>query len=135
MKTIGEILKKQRIRKRKSLKQVQLVTHIPLKTLTALEKDDFSTLPALPFIKGFIQIYADFLDLDPKKMVAIFRRDWRKKESNKIVPKGFTKRQKGQFWTPKTTVILTVVFIFLLFFFYLVFNYYLHRLIRFHFHL
>jgi len=108
MKSVGQILKKERQKQGKTLNQINRETKIPEKNLIALETDDYASLPPATFIKGFIQIYAKSLDLDEKKLIAIFRRDWQKKEQTKIIPEGLTKPLDGQssFWNPKTTVVL-----------------------------
>ena len=67
-------------------------------------------MPPSTFIKGFISIYAKTLDLDDKKLIAIFRRDWQKKEKVKIIPEGLVKPldEQSSFWTPKTAMILII---------------------------
>ncbi len=121
MKTLAEILKKERIKKKKRLQEVQRKTLIPLKTLIALEQNDFSKLPSAPFIEGFIKIYSDFLGLDPKRMVAIFRRDAKRKDNDeKVIPKSFLKNWQEKFWIPKTGIIGICALIFLLLIFYII---------------
>lgn len=112
MKTVGEILKQERIKQKKTIAQLHRQTKIPEKTLVVLEKDDYSQLPSATFIKGFIKIYAQNLGLDEKKLLAVFRRDWEKQEEKKILPKGLAKPLNRQsFWTPSTGLILILSFI------------------------
>lgn len=120
MKTVGEILKKERLKQKKTLNQLHRQTKIPEKTLVALEEDDYSHLPSATFIKGFIKIYAQSLGLDQEKLLAIFRRDWEKQEEKKILPKGLVKPLNEQsFWTPSTGLILifTIITTIILFYF------------------
>jgi len=123
MKSIGEIFKRRRIKQAKTLEQVHRQTKIPLKTLKALETDNFDCLPAATFIKGFISIYARNLGLDEKKLIAVFRRDWQKKESKEIMLSGLTTPfDRVNFWTPKLAGILTGVFFLTIFLGYLGFQ-------------
>lgn len=112
MKTVGEILKNERLKQEKTLRQLHQQTKIPEKTLIALENNDYSKLPSATFIKGFIKIYTQTLGLDQTKILAVFRRDWEKQEEKKILPKGLAKPLDRQsFWTPKTGLILILSFI------------------------
>lgn len=124
MKSVGQILKKERQKQGKTLNQIHRETKIPEKNLIALETDDYASLPPATFIKGFIQIYAKSLDLDEKKLIAIFRRDWQKKEQTKIIPEGLTKPLDGQssFWSPKTAMVLIISLFLIVFLSYLGFQ-------------
>lgn len=112
MKTVGEVLRNERLRQKKTLRQLYQQTKIPEKTLKALEEDDYSQLPSATFIKGFIKIYAQSLNLDKDKLLAVFRRDWEKQEERKILPKGLARPlDRLSFWNPKTGLILIISFI------------------------
>jgi len=118
MKTVGEILKQERKRQKKSLSQIQQRTKIPLKTLRALEEDDFDQLPPATFAKGFIKNYAQVLGLKADRLLAIFRRDWQENKKGRVVPRGLESslKEKAFFLTPRTTFVFLVsslVFLFL----------------------
>lgn len=117
MKTVGEILKQEREKQDKTILQIHRETKIPQKTLEALEADNFTSLPPATFVKGFIRVYAQTLDLEPKKLLAIFRRDWQESEKGEIVPKGLSQplNPSGFGWTPKTAFILIISTLGLLF--------------------
>jgi cytoskeletal protein RodZ len=106
MKTVGQILKKEREKQGKSIFQIHRKTKISEKNLIALEIDDYSSLPAATFVKGFIQIYAKALYLNPEKLLAIFRRDSEKKKQGKVFPQELAPLSKRTFWTPKLAVAL-----------------------------
>lgn len=108
MKTIGEILKAERERQLKSLKEISKKTKIPLKTLTALEVNDFASLPPQAFTQGFIKNYAQELGLEPKRLLAIFRRDLIPKQNSGQLKFGL-ETESGLRWRPKMTLILAVV--------------------------
>lgn len=62
--SLGNLLRQQREKSNIDLKTVNEKTKIPLKTLTAMEEDDYEALPAKAFAHGFYAIYAKFLGLD-----------------------------------------------------------------------
>ncbi len=80
MRTVGTILKEERVSKGFSLEQVEKATKIRLKYLVALEEEDYKKLPALPYVQGFIKNYSKFLGLRSTTMMAIFRREYIQKE-------------------------------------------------------
>jgi cytoskeletal protein RodZ len=110
MKTIGQILQEKRIAQKITLEQVSTQTKIRQDILMALEQDDFQKLSSPAAIKGFLKTYAEFLGFSPQQTLAIFRRDFDKKEKKKVIPQGMLNPiDKGGFnWTPKTTLFLVV---------------------------
>jgi len=112
MKTAGSILKETRKEKEISLDHVAEETKIRKEYLLALEKDDYPRLPAITTVKGFLRNYAQYLNLDPEKIVAVFKRDCqRSQEQGPVFPssKDLTKQLK---WSPKRTLIaVTIIFI------------------------
>jgi cytoskeleton protein RodZ len=107
MKTVGEILKEARVKKRIELEDISHRTKISLKYLAAIEKNDFKELPPSTFTKGFMQNYAKVVGLDPKNVLAIFRRDYDQDEKGRIIPRGLTEpvRQQGYYFNPTTTTL------------------------------
>lgn len=70
----GEYLAQIRTSKKLDLEQVSQALTIPLKTLIALEKDDYKALPEATFIKAFYRSYAKFLEVDVSPIIASFDR-------------------------------------------------------------
>ena len=68
--TLGEFLKATRKAGDLSLDEAQDSTKIPLKVLKAMERDDFSCMPAEAFCRGFYVMYAKFLQLDPEAVLS-----------------------------------------------------------------
>lgn len=62
--TLGSFLRTERERRGITPEQVAAATKIAIKYLHALEADDFSELPATPFVRGFVNSYARFVGLD-----------------------------------------------------------------------
>lgn len=72
MSEVGSTLKKKRDELGLSLSEASLHTKISPKVLTAIENGDKKALPALPFAKGFIRSYAQYLKLDGDKILSDF---------------------------------------------------------------
>jgi len=68
--TLGEFLKATRKAGGLSLDDAQDSTKITLKVLKAMERDDFSCMPAEAFCRGFYVMYAKFLQLDPEAILS-----------------------------------------------------------------
>ena len=62
--TIGQQLKKARLDRNLNHKDVFEKTHIRVKYLEALEADDFSMMPSPVQGRGFLRLYAQYLNLD-----------------------------------------------------------------------
>jgi cytoskeletal protein RodZ len=76
MKSIGEILTAARKARQLSVAEVAKITKIEHKYIEALERNDFSALPAATFTKGFIRNYAQVVGKSPDEMIAVYRRDY-----------------------------------------------------------
>jgi hypothetical protein len=61
---IGNSLREARLRQSLEFADVERVTKIRPKYLRALEDEQFETLPAQTYVKGFLRTYAEFLGLD-----------------------------------------------------------------------
>jgi len=73
MPTMGEVLTEARHRRGVNLDDVEAHTKIRKKYLLALEQDDYSQLPEPIYAKGFLQIYAEYLGIDPEFAVKLFQ--------------------------------------------------------------
>jgi len=71
-KSLGEFLRQARQKHGVTLEQIASATKINIKTLHALESDQYQYLPAKPFIRGFIISYSRFIGLDPKAVLSEF---------------------------------------------------------------
>jgi cytoskeletal protein RodZ len=102
MKSVGEILREERLKQNQSVEEIHRATKIPLATIEKIEKDLFNELPATAFSRGFVRNYAQSLGLDKEKTLAIYRRDWEKKGQKTPL---FFKKDQGlekTIWNPKT---------------------------------
>ncbi len=123
MATVGQILKEAREAKFYTLEEVEKTTKIQKAMLKALEEDDYSKLPPPTFVQGFIKNYARFLNLEPQKLLAIFRREFTRdrQKSGSEVMESFTKAvgDRKNIITPTKLVGLVIGLIILSFFVYL----------------
>ncbi len=69
---IGQILNQEREHKGLTLKQISDETCISRSQLSAIEKGDYSKLPAKAYIRGFIQSYSKILNIDSKPLLEMF---------------------------------------------------------------
>ncbi len=118
MLTIGEILKKERIKKNISLEEIEKITKIRKKYLQAVEENKWECFSSKIYISGIIKNYAKILNLNTEKILAIFRRDYEKKELIK-----FKKRLTEDFLNPTTKKIFKYLITIVFGFFFLYFSY------------
>jgi len=70
MSSVGETLRRERLRKELSLEQISRETKISTRLLDAIEKDQYDRLPGGVFAKSFARQYARFLGLDEAELAA-----------------------------------------------------------------
>ena len=81
MQTLGDFLLKKREAKNISLEQASRDLLIKKDQLEALELGLWQKLPEPTFISGFIKNYADYLGLDSKLALALYRREFDPKKA------------------------------------------------------
>lgn len=124
MKSVGQILTEARILAKLEIDDVSRITKIRPSYLRLIEADNYSQLPDGATARGFIRNYCEFLSLSPDRILAIFRRDFVENRRGQIVPRGIAEPvNPTNLWTPKTTIMAIVLFVFLLFGIYLFYQY------------
>ena len=68
----GEYLRQIRIAQKRELNDAAKDLNMQVKTLTALEQDDYKALPEATFIKGYYRIYAKYLKVDATAIIQRF---------------------------------------------------------------
>jgi cytoskeletal protein RodZ len=121
--TLGEQLKKVRSDGRIVLSEVSRETKIPIRYLTMIEEGDYESLPPDVYVKGFLKSYAEYLGVEPKKLIDLYQRERDIKNNlngrnNIVVPKK-KKRVPHFVVTPKIITALVIVFVVMSGFFYL----------------
>ena len=76
MKSIGLILKTARQKKNFSVEDIYKFIKVHPKYIRALENDDYSVFDGRVHSKGFLKIYAEFLELDLNEVLALWRREY-----------------------------------------------------------
>jgi cytoskeleton protein RodZ len=126
-KSVGQILKEERLQHGYSLADMASATRIKLKYLKHLEANRFKQLPAATFVKGFIRAYARILDFDHQPLIALLRRDFKQSAQGRLLPREFinpVRRQRTQFWQPVTLILAAAATIFLVLFGYIGWQWY-----------
>ena len=72
MQTVGDYLKKERVAKNISLREVARLTKISMFYLDYLEKNDYEKLPQGPYIKGYISSYARLIGCNPDEALRLY---------------------------------------------------------------
>lgn len=118
----SSLLKNTRLDKEWDLSDISKKLKVSTKYLEALENGEISCYPQEPYCSLIIKDYADYLGLNGKDVLALFRRDFEQK--NKIKK---TSRNSFSF-TPKVTFGISVVLVVVIFIFYLISEYYKFQL-------
>jgi cytoskeleton protein RodZ len=71
---IGEALREARLAAGIELDQAERTIRIRIRYLDALEREDWSVMPAEVYVRGFLHTYADYLGLDGAALVAEYDR-------------------------------------------------------------
>lgn len=75
MASTGSTLKALRLKRGKTLSDIAKVTRIPKTVIENLELDHVSALPAPVYVKGFIRLYCQALQVDPREVVDLYERE------------------------------------------------------------
>lgn len=101
-KTIGEILKRARLKKGDSLEQVEEATKIRLRYLVAIEENDWDKLPVGPYTVGFLKKYCQYLGVPFNKIENQYQQEMKVRRAiNKMIPKRREIRPPRIYITPK----------------------------------
>ncbi len=120
MKTIGNLLKDARVKKRFSLAKLEGETKIKKNFIKAVEDENWKALPDYPVVVGFVKNIANYLGVKERSAVALLRRDY-PPQNLSINPKPDVSRQFV--WSPKMTFIVGVAIVIALILGYLGFQY------------
>lgn len=124
-KTVGELLKLEREKRRVSRAQLASEIRVKESFLYALEENRFTDLPAAVFVKGYIKAYARVLHFDPQPMLAVLRRDFKESAKGKLVPQEFLKSTyRSSFFSPARFAVFGGVSLFFVLFLYVAIRWY-----------
>ena len=111
MKSIGDIIKEARNKKKISKDKLEQETKIKKEFIEAIESKRWEKLPEYPVVVGFVKKIATFLSLNEKSAVAVLRRDYPPKDLP-INPKPDVRVKFS--WGPKFTFIAGVFIVIVL---------------------
>lgn len=114
----SSLLKNTRLDKEWDLSDISKKLKVPAKYLEALENGEIICYPQEPYCSLIIKDYADYLGLNGKDVLSLFRRDFEQKNKAKNSSK------KTISFTPKTTFVFSIIFIVAIFLIYLVSEFY-----------
>lgn len=117
MLSVGERLSLERRRKRLTIEEVSKGTKIRPQFIEALEKGDYKKLPSSAYVQGFIKIYAEFLGLPKREILALFRREFNEREYIDVLPESFTNPSHRLFAglrIGQATIVISIIFLFVL---------------------
>ena len=112
MLSVGSVLKKEREKKGLLLIDIEKQIKVREKYLKAIEEEEWNFFSSKIYIIGILKNYSRVLNLDHKKILAFFRRDYEKKEEVK-----FKKKVSSAYLTPETKKLLKIGLIILISFF------------------
>ncbi|QJD30426.1 RodZ domain-containing protein [Methylococcus geothermalis] len=72
--SLGAILKAAREARRWGIDKIARELHLPVETVGALERDDYSVLPPPTFVRGYVRSYARLLGLPEQEAVDAYHR-------------------------------------------------------------
>jgi transcriptional regulator with XRE-family HTH domain len=78
MASFGDSLRRERELRQISLREISEATKVNHRYLEALEKNDFRHLPGGVFNKGFVRAYAQYIGVDPDRMVLAYLEEERR---------------------------------------------------------
>jgi len=86
METLGQILYATRTKKKLTASEAAKGTRIKIQHIQAIEKDDFSSIAAPAYAKGFIKIYAEYLEIDPEPLIKEYMETHAPKKRTPLLP-------------------------------------------------
>lgn len=111
MLSVGKLLKDARERKKLSLSDVEKRIKVREQFIRALEEDKWDTFTSHIYITGILKNYARFLELDERRILAFFRREYERIEDIKFKEKVSSSYLSSD---SKKTIIVGFISIFIL---------------------
>lgn len=110
--TVGEILKRSRLKKKLSLQDIEVAIRVSAQHLAAIENNNLEMLPGRIYALGFIKAYAEHVGLDSGKLLELLKRQ----AGEKVVPKAVSAKPAtvlDDFTLPSAKILLIVFVLFI----------------------
>ena len=108
MESYGEILKKTRESKGLELEVIARETSITQEYLEALESEESNIFPGEPYLVGFLQNYAEYLEIDSEHILSLYHA---KRIQETPPPLALTARERPKFLVPLIVSICAILLI------------------------
>ena len=105
MKTIGQLLKETRRKKKYSTDDIETKTKIKKEFIYLLENEAWERLPDYPTVQGFVRTISKELGINEEQSAALLRRDYPPKKLS-VNPKPDVKDKRV--WSPKKSFVLGI---------------------------
>jgi len=122
MRTVGELLIEARNKKGVGLDQAEKETRIRKKVLRLLEEGSWNKF-APTYAKGLLKNYASYLELDERKVLAFFRREYDEKRQSAVATKKLENIRPRFHFTPTSLTAVLIGGLILIVLSYLFFQY------------
>lgn len=110
---IGLYLKNLREERKIPVAQVAQELKTKPETIQAIEANDFQKIPAVPYIKGYLRSYANYLGIDSEHILAEYNRQYPNTEKQEFIYQGQKLPQAGidikKFIKPKLIITVFIV--------------------------
>lgn len=110
--SLGCVLKTARSKSELTLEQAETATKIPQKYLDALETGHYNRLPAEAYNLGYVRVYAEYLRLNPDKIIASYKEERSDRWHRNDASISFSPKKAGDWQfliTPKLLGIVGIV--------------------------
>lgn len=94
MRRAGNLLSRERVKRKLSLDEVAQATKIKENFLAAIERGEYTELPSPAYAEGFVRNYAEYLGLPKTEILALFRREFDEKKAYKVLPDVLVKSEE-----------------------------------------
>lgn len=113
----GKFLKKERETRNISLEEISYFTKIKERYLKAIEEDRYELLPPALYVKGYLNVYAKYLNLNPKDIIFQYENYLKSltpepiKSEEKVIPPRKGIRTWFLFFSIFVAVLFTIFFV------------------------
>lgn len=81
---LGEKIRDAREAKELSIQDAALATKIKADYLRSLEEEDYTNLPPRAYVKGFLKIYAGYLDIDYSLLLQLYDEEYESQDAQVV---------------------------------------------------
>lgn len=108
---IGDALRERRMALKIDVHEVEEKTKIRAKYLRALENEEYDLLPGPAYVKSFLRTYAEYLGIDSRQLVDVYKRSNERRDEDPLVFAGRGSGEPGRrrLWIALALAVLVVI--------------------------